>query len=269
MYNGVEKNHFVKVLHGEDNESWRKTMLSVNNVLYEPNNIYNFINTSVNLMINNIPGLTARKEYWLFYFIKDDFRANVSSLYNVDVDTDFLGFPVIKKNTRHAVESFLDLYNLCSDQDYMDVLKYCSYESKCAGKYSSYLHNGQFTIISKNKIAKEKYDGDFQFLVDIAQQSNAYIHPNVFVDVIPVNERNKKENILKKLLNTNIFLLDQAYKLLLKQCNQNMQPYIGCLGCTNGQCFQCYQKAYYNLWNCIDTRLLIESHQEAIYYNNQ
>jgi len=72
-------------------------MLSVNKELYEPRNIYNFIDVSVNLLLNRIPGLTTRKEYWLFYFVKDDFFANWSSLCNANIDQDFLGFPLIRK----------------------------------------------------------------------------------------------------------------------------------------------------------------------------
>lgn len=231
-------------------------MLSVNKMLYNPNNIYNFINTSVDWMVDNIPDMKASKEYWLFYFIKDDYFANLSSLYNANIDLDFLGFPVIRKNTRHAIESFLDLYNLCMDQDYLQVLKYCAHQQKNAGKYSDYLYRGQFSIQSKCNIAKKMYDRDFQSLVDLSQKSNEYIHPNVFVDVISVNEKDKKKDILKELLHTNIFLLTQAYRLLLKKFNQNMQPHLSC--CVNGICLQCYQMLYNNLSNLIDTQLLIE-----------
>ena len=98
-------------------------MLCVNKYLYNYNSIYNFINNSVNLMINDNPNLTSKKEYWLFYFIKEDFYSSLYSIYNVDIDMDFFGFSLIKKNTRHAVEAFLDLYNLCLDPEYLVVLE--------------------------------------------------------------------------------------------------------------------------------------------------
>lgn len=231
-------------------------MLIVNKMLYQSCNLYNYIEASINRLVNNNLDLTVSKEYWLFYFIKDDFRANFSSLYGTNIDLDFLGFPVIQKNTRHAIESFLDLFNLCNDQDYMEVLKHCAHEQKSTGKYSAYLYKEQFSIQSKCKIAKEKYGADFQFLVDLSKKSNAYIHPNVFVDVISVSEKDKKESILKELLSTNTYLFDYAYRLILKRFNQDLHPYLGC--CTKTQCIQCYRTEYEKILTYIDTQLLIE-----------
>lgn len=101
-------------------------MLTINSnfqQLLEKENIFSFINTSIQQISYNIPDLFQRKEYWLFYYIKDDFWANCASLYRMDIEQDFLGFPLIRKNTRHAIEAFFDFYNLCYDPDYMCVLE--------------------------------------------------------------------------------------------------------------------------------------------------
>ena len=245
-------------------------MLSVNNLLFNRNSINYFIGDSINQLINEIPGIREKEEYWLFYFIREDFSANLFSLCGMDIDTDFLGFPVIRKNTRHAIEAFLDLYNLCRDQEYINVLKYCSNKkANGIGKYKNYIHNKQFTIYSKVKIAKEEYDQNFEFLIDIAKESNAFIHPNVYVDVIPVSERIKKIEILKRLLGINIYLLDNGYKLFLNKFHQSLQPYIGCPGCNrNGKCTLCYRQLYDNFVTCINTSLVMELKPEINYFNN-
>lgn len=248
-------------------------MLYVNAKLYEPKNIYNFIEASITLIINSIPNLTSQKEYWLFYFIKDDFWANWSSLCNANIEQDFLGFPLLRKNTRHAVEAFLDLYNLCMDSEYMTVLKYCARQHKNSGKYTEYLFHNQFSIQSKCKIAIDMYSGERQFfeeLVNISRKSNEYIHPNVFVDVISVNEQERKEQILKEMLNANFLLLTNAYKLILQRFYHSVQPQLSCLSCyVNGLCDQCYQMLCNNFNSIINDELLINTNWTPItFYNN-
>lgn len=232
-------------------------MLVVNRNLYG-RSIYNFIDASVGRLIEKTPGLRSTKEYWLFYYIKDDFLSNFSSLYNADIDQDFLGFPLIRRNTRHAIEAFLDLYNLCMDQGYMEVLKYCSGEQKNVERYKDYLHNGQFTIQSKCNIAKDEYGMNFQELVDIAKESNSYIHPNVFMNTISVEERAKKQEILKNLLTLNLKLFDKAYGLLFERFEKDGWPFLH-LGCCNYlNCRQCHQNAYDSFYYCIQKQLLVE-----------
>lgn len=99
-------------------------MLCVNKKLYEERNIYSFIQASVLQLNRQNPYLIYKKEYRLFYYIAEDFCANMNFLSNYDITMDAFGFPVIKKNTRNAIEAFLDLYNLCCDDMYIDVLMY-------------------------------------------------------------------------------------------------------------------------------------------------
>lgn len=230
-------------------------MLSVNKILFDTRNIYNFIDVSIKILVNSVPDLTKTKEYWLFYYIKDDFFANLNSLYNANIDQDFFGFPLIRRNTRHAIESFLDLYNLCEDEKYMIVLEYCAKRHKNAGKYTNYLFKGQFSIQSKCNIALS-YGGDFKYLIDISRAGNDYVHPNVFVDVIPLNEIDKKKEILNELLNTNLYLLIASYDLILKKYNNNEQPYLRC--CMYNSCRECYRNAQNIFQYCINNQLLID-----------
>lgn len=245
-------------------------MLRVNERLYQPQNLYNFIDDSVNRIIYNSQGINSRKEYWLYYFIREDFRGNLWSLYNVDIDTDFFGFPLIRKNTRHAIEAFVDLHNLCSNQEYIEVLKYCAGIESNIEQYRKYLYKRQFTIQSKVEIAEEKDGKDFSHLLKISKECNAFIHPNVFVNILSTNERAEKEKILKDLLKTNVYLLKEAYELLVKQFNQGIQPYIGCSNCfIKQQCLGCYKNFCDTFINCIDTSLLIECNPFVYSFNNR
>lgn len=243
-------------------------MLIINNELFNQNNIYNFIEWSVNKLISISPGIKATKEYWLFYYIKDDFCNNLSSLCNRDISIDFLGFPQIKKNTRHAIEAFIDLNNLISDNEYITVLEYCSKQGKYSSKYNEYLYKGQFTIQSKFNIANELYGKNFnQDLMETCKGSNNYVHPNVFVKVIDQNDTETKKKILKELLNINLFLLKEAYSLMLKKFSNSNQPLLGCYGCNNYNCYNCYSGAIHRFRYIIDNNLISEVYSN--YYNFQ
>lgn len=233
-------------------------MLIVNPDLYaNPNrNIYSFIEASMNYLININPKLRETREFWLFYYIKEDYFSNLSSLFNANIDFDFLGFPFIRRNTRHAVEAFLDLYNLCMDENYIEVLSYCAGKQKQVKKYGKYRYKGQFTIQSKCNIAKSEHSMDFQRFVDISKESNAYVHPNTFMETISMYEKEKKQKILKELLNTNLDLFVRAYRLMLEKFNQNIQPHLGC--CNMPNCHLCYSGEYNLFSSYINGQLLIE-----------
>ena len=70
------------------------------------------------LVLLNNQTIVAAKEYWLYYYIKEDFVANFYALYNTDIDLDCFGFTVVQRNTRHAIEAYLDLVNLVEDPEY-------------------------------------------------------------------------------------------------------------------------------------------------------
>lgn len=236
-------------------------MLKVNSYLFNTRNIYNFIDVSINVLCKANPCLMYSQEYKLFFFIKDDFFANWSWLQYADISLEFMEFPLIRRNTRHAIESFLDLHNLYSDSDYMDVLNYCSKQDKNAGKYKDYLFDGKFTIQSKCNIAKNNINNDIQYsqylqgLVKEASECNKYTHPNVFLNIIPRENQITKANILKRLLNMNLKILTDAYTIILRKFNHGIQPYLGC--CLNRNCNLCYNNSISQFHSCINNQLLV------------
>lgn len=232
-------------------------MYVLNPGLYQPSNIYNFIEESVNVLLLNNQGLNSQKEYWLFYYIKEDFFANWISLQNYNIEMDVLGFAHIKRNTRHAIESFLDLYNLSKDADYIEVLKYCAKEKDYnIYKYRNYMYKNQFTIKSKFNIAK-CYKGEFKNFIDITHECNSYVHPNVFIDLPTINNMQVKQDVLKRLLSVNIFVFNEAFKILLNKYNGGQYVALSCAGCLYYNCANCHNNIYNNMNNIICSQLLL------------
>lgn len=229
----------------------------LNPKLYHPSNIYNFIDASVNLLLLNNPRVKSQKEYWLFYYIKEDFFVNWMSLQNYNIEMDVLGFAYIKRNTRHIIEAFLDLFNLSNDADYIEVLKYCAKERDYnIDKYRNYLYKNQFTIQAKINIAK-CYGGEFQKFIDVTNDCNSYVHPNVFIDLAAMNSLQVKQETLRKLLKANYFVFNEAFNLLLKTYNSGQYVLLSCSGCSNCNCGTCYNDIFYNSEKIIDTQLLL------------
>lgn len=221
-------------------------MYVINNNLFSQNSFHFFINDTISrlevLLKSNDISLYEQKEYWLFYFIIEDFRANLYSLQATNIDVDCLGFPLIRKNTRHAIEALIDLFNLCHDSGYIEVLLHNDKKKMYStGKYARYIYSGtrNFTIQSKARIARDFFDRDFQSYVDICKESNAFIHPTVFIDIV---EKEDKIDILSKLLRANARILDEAFKLILKKYNQGNFLCMCCATCQSGSanCKDCY-----------------------------
>ena len=235
-------------------------MLIVNRDLYQNPNILNFFNDSMNCLISEHPELKDTKEFFLFCYIRDDFFANINSLYSMDIDLDWASFPVIRRNTRHAVEAFLDLFNLCRAPYYEEVLKYCAHKlngKKDLKKYGKYLvahRTSLFTIPIKYEIA-QKHGGDFQEIVDVAKDSNSYAHSDAFIP-----KRDNKEENLRDLLSINLRLFNGAYRLMLEKFNRNEQPNLRCFGCCcqGINCYKCHTTLYNKFFDCINGRLLIQ-----------
>ena len=255
-------------------------MLIVNKQLYDNTNfnIYkfiNFINDSTNISLNpqyaQIPILNI-KEYVLFSYIKSDFLSNFVSLYNYDINLDFWGFQFIHVNTRHAIEAFFDLYNLCKDPAYINVMMYCNKIVKeCVdlGKYEKYKNDkGFFTIKSKCDIAEEKGE-KFQRLVHIAAEANSFTHPDVFIDPPDID---KKIDTLIKLLNVNLYLLDRSYKLIIEKFfNGNVNTYFCNSNSCIKKCLNCYNLLFNSIADIIKDKniLLVPIPQpQYMYYQN-
>lgn len=219
-------------------------MLVLNQEFYHPRNIIQFIEASTNTLVCNNREIVVQKEYWLYYYIKEDVTSNLYSLQGKDINFDIFGFSSIKQTTRHAIEAYLDMLNLCNDPEYIEVMKYCSHKpNNITKKHLKYKHNNQYTIQSKADIAKKLYGADVQWLSNVCKGSNSYVHPDVFVDVIGQDEVAKKEAILRELLQVNFNILTRAYILLTQKFNNGLQPCLNCMGCPTRNCVLCYKNA--------------------------
>lgn len=238
-------------------------MQFLNRDFYNNNNILGYIETSMQALINLNTTIQSTKEYMLFFYIKEDFTANYYSLYSVDIDSECLGFSVLQRNTRHSIEAFLDLVNLSNDSDYLSVMEHCDNRNKqYHSKYNSILNGQPCNIPNKYKIATKMYNEAIpRDLLAISSKTNRYTHPNVFVDILNYNDYDKKLNILRDLLKTNLYALTAAYKLMLKIFNNNMTPVLSCTTCPFlnpylKDCNQCFSKEEARFQNLIKNALI-------------
>lgn len=203
--------------------------------------LFAYTDAIINTILNTCSGLNATKEYWLYYFIKEDYRANILSLQGMNIDADIFGFPIIKKNLRHMIETLIDLFNLVNDEGYIEVMKHCAHERNTVEntKYSRYLYNHSFTIKSKMKIAEEINSYSFNQYYDIVKEGNKYVHPNVFIDVASkqVNHVSDLQKLL--LINLEIFLM--GFELFRDKYWSSVR--LNCFECPNlNNCSLCYEK---------------------------
>lgn len=235
-------------------------MQFLNRDFYNNTNIISYINNSIQVMINGNQNILKTEEYLLFYYIKENFVSNFYSLYNTDIDMDCFGFSVIQRNTRHSIESYLDLVNLISDRDYLTVMKYCAKQGKYDVKYHPYLNKNIFSIPAKYNIATKMYSQNIPgTLLTVASNSNRHVHPNVFIKMINMNECNKKADILRTLLNTNLLVLTESYKLIVQKFNNGTFPTLNCQSCVPfwaRNCSVCFENERIRFQNLIDNGLV-------------
>lgn len=240
----------------------------INTVFFNRYQIHNFIWDSFYTMSSINPSFLELNEYKLLYFVIDDFTNNLNSLYMADINSASFLFPNIKRNTRHMIEAYLDLYNLCNDKNYINVLKYSSkiYQEKnkkekiiIPEKYFEHAHkrrfdkksqkyinpSGTFTIQSKCKISElngSKWTWEETFK-KYCNDCNNYVHPDSFVENLSNNyvDFNLKINELYEYLHLNLNLLISAYNLFIFRFNNNMIPILHCYNCPyNRNCIGCY-----------------------------
>lgn len=168
---------------------------------------------------SNSLNINSTEFFWLFSYIKNNFRSTLAHFYNYDIESDILGFPTVQRELRHSIEAFLDLYNLVTDENYKCVLSYCSNSNReerikiDLGKYKKFLFNKEFTIQSKYNISKlNKKD-----LMKMAKATNSYTHPDVYLDINKVC--NNKEEMLISLIKMNVYLISESYSLFIKGIN--------------------------------------------------
>ena len=235
-------------------------MQFLNRDFYNNTGLINYLNYSLQVLINGNQNILTSKEYLLFYYIKENFISNFYSLYNTDIDTDCLGFSVVQRNTRHSIESYLGLVNLISDSDYLSVLEYCARQGKYDAKYRKFINDKIFNIPAKYNIATKMYSNSIpNTLLSVAANSNRHVHPNVFIKIIGMNECNKKTDTLRKLLKTNLFILTEAYKLIVKNFNNGTFPTLNCQNCNpflGRNCGMCFENEQIRFQNLIDNGLI-------------
>lgn len=220
-------------------------------------------------IINNNPSIAATKEYWLYYYIKEDFSANFYALYHMDIDLDPFGFTVLQRNTRHAIEAYIDLVNLSNDPDYLSVLEYCAKKGKYNAKYHKYIQGKLCGVSTKYKIAKQLYSQDLpKLLKQIAVDNNSYVHPNVFVNIINKTDVDKKASILRNLLNMNLYVYTEAYKIMLQRFNHGDFPVLGCNMCGTypKKCGECFDNEKLKFKNLVNNALFMMSNPFQPYY---
>lgn len=202
-------------------------------------------------------------EYMLFHFIREDFVVNIYSLNGWDIDLDSIGFSSIRRNTRHMVEAYFDLINLSFDSNYIEVLKCCSQPQRpYDGEYIKYLNDDSpgFTILVKYRIAKERnQQGGLSKYYKIAERSNCYVHPNVFVRTFPLDKGDEKAHKLKELLKANLEIMMSSYYIILIQFSDGVQPTLMCQGCNYfppKPCGNCIKMVYNRMKNLIENGLI-------------
>ena len=67
----------------------------------------------------------ATPDYRLFYYIREDMDLMFYLFRRTDPQNDPMIYPGIERSTRHAMEAYVDLFNLfMGGQDYLEYLKY-------------------------------------------------------------------------------------------------------------------------------------------------
>lgn len=245
-------------------------MLYLNKDFYSKRNVLSYIESSMGLVLLNNQSILASKEYWLYFYIKEDFVTNLYALQNTDIDFDCFGFSAVRRNTRHAIEAYFDLVNLVYDSDYLTVLKYCANnKERYDSKYHKYIHGKLCGVSVKYKIATQMYKQNLPiFLKQIALDSNNYSHPNVYVDIINANEYDKKASILRSLLNANLYVFTEAYKLMLQRFTNGIFPVLGCNMCNvyPKNCEVCFEAEKARFQNLITNALFTYNNPIPTYY---
>ena len=194
-------------------------------VLDSVNQYKMFLEQNINNLIVNVnfpsANLFLSAEYKLFSIIFENVRMDLNYLLTLNPAFDVLGFPGLKRNIRVSIESYYDLYNLVCDDSYFDLLK-CKSSKNCEindtlsniyGQYCPNIKKNKYlTIIDKANIAtgKNKLRLDiYEYLKKIGEDSNSYIHPNIFT----FDDRDKEE-ILKSLIFCDCLLMMYAFELI-------------------------------------------------------
>lgn len=206
--------------------------------------IVRYITLNIGYVQRNNPNLFSSVPYWLFYYIQNDFLTNMYSLENYDLDSDPFGFPTIRRNTRHAIEAFIDLVNLCHDENgYLPVLRFCDKKDDLPSgcKYEAYAEKtGYFSIYGKSKIAQDFSGENFKWLCKIYNECNAYVHDNISVELLEY--RREKIELLGKLVKANYYMLKYGFSLIMEKFGGVSAYNFNCPRCP--YCQNCYNRLF-------------------------
>lgn len=209
--------------------------------------IVRYITLNIDYVQRNNPNLYSSVPYWLFYYIQNDFLTNMYSLENYDLDSDPFGFPTIRRNTRHAIEAFIDLVNLCHDENgYLPVLRFCDKKDDLPSgcKYEAYAEKtGYFSIYGKSKIAQDFSGENFKWLCKIYNECNAYVHDNTSVELL--EDRREKIEVLLTLVKANFYMLEKSFGKIMEKFGGGKWVNFGCRDCPyNMNCYACLFKEF-------------------------
>ena len=192
---------------------------------------YSVHNAIVQLMVSTKNELKVEPLYKLFYLINECFTMNLDLLSKTYIDYDILGFAGVKRNTRVAIEAYIDLYNLVVNNDYLMVMKkYNRIDFENTNEqeiYDNYMETNRFNneyVSKKTKIDIAKKNGMnakfADYLSEIYDNYSDYSHPNIFV-IKNYEYVSKEELDNKELIKLNINLLYDSLKTLSQwTCNK-------------------------------------------------
>ena len=208
---------------------------------------YNFISNSINKIVEKRPEICSDKAYRLYYYISGDFFMNVCNITNEEVSTDVSGFPYIQRHTRHMIEAVIDLYNLCCDERYSEVLEKNNTrkETSETSIYGGFLYKGKYTWKSKMNIAYKMYGNNFLCWESYIKRFNSSVHPDVNTPTICMNDMVTKQKNLAELFKLNFDILNYAYELMKYKYNGGVQPQLCCNeNCIVNECETCRSSLY-------------------------
>lgn len=233
----------------------------------------NIVQNLIDSRINTNPTITEeeKSKLLLFYYIKENFRSNVTYLNTLNFTYEYMGFIPMRRNIRNSFEAFIDLYNLTDNSEYIKILKYAH---KSDGKYMldeipseyEWVHsntaNGNkpphfLSLYEKYKIFKRNH-GAIRFIYNeepieicayVKSVCDEAVHPDVFIK--QYTKQTDKKDLLLKLLRIDYFCIKEALDILIKDHEfpmlyfTNNQTPILYNSITSKQYFDSYMSSYY------------------------
>lgn len=237
--------------------------------------LWTFLNDSINSLQASIPSAGYRKILWCYYYVQMNVMNSLQDLSSVDIDADFLRFPQVQKNNRIAIEAALDLFNLCKDPNYISVIcqnagisdkQYSKHlvaedfaQLKDPSKYKSfctnhtfYTLNNKLNIAKQNQLPKDRY----KMYKAASQESNQYMHPNVFLS--PYEPAEKAARVRDLLVLNLTLLLDSYHDVCVSLSNGWIFRPCPLDHLCHNDCLQCYGTALQSFLDLLDGDLFVD-----------